>query len=130
MRSTKFPITSLLLLTLATACTSPQREPEPNPIPRELRPKPTAQPTPEPKINPRELYIATCASCHATNGSGQLGEKTNLQHSKLDTKGTKDAIKFGKPESGMASFKAQFTDEELDSLTAHVMRLHEPPHEP
>lgn len=121
-----FPITNLALLTfLICACNKPLPNPAPLPIHPTLRPKPEAKPATARAINGRELYNSTCTSCHAQDGSGLLGESSNLQHSTLTTAQTKDIITNGVPNKGMAAFKAQFTPEEIDSLTTHVMRLHQ-----
>lgn len=120
-----FLIPNLLLLALLiSACNKPLPNPAPLPIHPTLRTKPEAKPATTRAINGRELYNSTCTSCHAIDGSGLLGEPSNLQHSTLTTAQTKDIITNGVPDKGMASFKAQFTPEEIDSLTTHVMRLH------
>lgn len=75
--------------------------------------------------NGKTLYLQNCAACHGRAGEGGVGP--NLTDSYwLHGGGVKNifkTIKYGVPENGMKSWKADFNPKNLQEITSYIMTL-------
>jgi len=68
-----------------------------------------------------ELYDIACAGCHGNSGEGLYA--IDLAQRGISKAATRSFIRRGIPELGMPVFEGQFTDEQLEALSAFVAEL-------
>ena len=89
----------------------------------------------------RKLFITTCAPCHGDTGKGDGSQAAalavkprNLANEPFkyikfeDGTPREDAVvaflKVGSPETGMAPYGAQYSEQELKQLAAYILMIH------
>jgi mono/diheme cytochrome c family protein len=104
-------------------------------------PAPTKTAVSSEAVAGRKLFITTCAPCHGETGKGDGAQAATLavkprnlaaEHFKYIqfAEGTprEDAVvaflKVGNPETGMAPYGAQYSDQELKQLAAYILMIH------
>lgn len=79
-------------------------------------------PTEEPLETPtsgKALYAQNCVACHGNKGNLGLSGAKDLTKTTLEKSDIRTIISEGK--GSMPAFKELFSNEELDSLTAHLL---------
>lgn len=75
----------------------------------------------------QDLFKANCIACHGSDGQGMQGLGPNLTDKYWlhggDIKDVFKTIKYGVPEKGMVSWKANFTPKQLQQLASFVYSL-------
>lgn len=72
-------------------------------------------------INPQELYVKKCASCHGEQGDLTMGGAKKIKETQL----TKDqiALQISDGKGSMPRFGDRLSKEEIDALSVYCLKL-------
>lgn len=72
-------------------------------------------------INPQELYVKKCASCHGEQGDLTMGGAKKIKETQL----TKDqiALQISEGKGSMPRFGDRLSKEEIDALSVYCLKL-------